>query len=112
MTWIMRQGKSRFYLKSGRAVQPRLHHLAVEGRATDAKEAGRRGYIPDRLGHNETTDGLTARGKAILAHVPFGRFGEKTELCGAVIFLISDAASGFVTGVTIPVDGGYLTNNI
>ncbi len=29
---------------------------------------------------------------------------------GAVIFLISDAASGFITGVTIPVDGGYLTD--
>jgi NAD(P)-dependent dehydrogenase (short-subunit alcohol dehydrogenase family) len=43
---------------------------------------------------------------------PFGRFGEKTELHGAVIFLISDAVSGFVTGVIIPIDGGYLTNNI
>jgi NAD(P)-dependent dehydrogenase (short-subunit alcohol dehydrogenase family) len=49
---------------------------------------------------------------AILARTPFGRFGEKAELHGAVIFLISDAASGFVTGVTIPIDGGYLTNNI
>ena len=41
-----------------------------------------------------------------------GRFGEKSELRGAVIFLASEAASGFVTGVTIPVDGGYLTDNI
>ena len=55
---------------------------------------------------------LTARGKAILARTPFGRFGEKSELRGAVIFLVSNAASGFVTGVTIPVDGGYLTDNI
>jgi NAD(P)-dependent dehydrogenase (short-subunit alcohol dehydrogenase family) len=51
-------------------------------------------------------------GKAILARTPFGCFGEKAELHGAVIFLIGDAASGFVTGVTIPVDGGYLTDNI
>lgn len=58
------------------------------------------------------TGGLTARGKAILARTPFGRFGETSELRGAVIFLISEAASGFVTGVTIPVDGGYLTDNI
>ena len=61
---------------------------------------------------DEKTGELTARGKAILAHTPFGRFGDKSELRGAVIFLISDAASGFVTGVTIPVDGGYLTDNI
>ncbi|MFH1108282.1 MAG: SDR family oxidoreductase [Planctomycetota bacterium] len=61
---------------------------------------------------DEKTGELTARGKAIIARTPFGRFGEKSELRGAVIFLISDAASGFVTGVTIPVDGGYLTDNI
>jgi hypothetical protein len=49
---------------------------------------------------------------AILARTPFGRYGEKAEFHGAVIFLISNAASGFVTGVTIPVDGSYLTENI
>lgn len=61
---------------------------------------------------DEKTGELTARGKAIIARTPFGRFGEKSELRGAVIFLISDTASGFVTGATIPVDGGYLTDNI
>jgi len=61
---------------------------------------------------DENTGELTARGKAILARTPFGRFGEKSELRGAVIFLISNMASSFVTGVTIPVDGGYLTDNI
>jgi NAD(P)-dependent dehydrogenase (short-subunit alcohol dehydrogenase family) len=61
---------------------------------------------------DENTGELTARGKAILARTPFGRFGEKAELRGTAIFLISDMASGFVTGVTIPVDGGYLTDNI
>lgn len=61
---------------------------------------------------DEKTGEFTARGKAIIARTPFGRFGEKSELRGAVIFLISDAASGFITGVTIPVDGGYLTDNI
>ena len=61
---------------------------------------------------DENTGELTARGKSILARTPFGRFGEKSELRGAVIFLISNMASGFVTGVTIPVDGGYLTDNI
>jgi NAD(P)-dependent dehydrogenase (short-subunit alcohol dehydrogenase family) len=61
---------------------------------------------------DEKSGELTPRGKAIIARTPFGRFGEKSELRGAVIFLISDAAAGFVTGVTIPVDGGYLTDNI
>jgi NAD(P)-dependent dehydrogenase (short-subunit alcohol dehydrogenase family) len=60
----------------------------------------------------EKTGELTARGQSIIARTPFGRFGEKSELRGAVIFLLSDAASGFVTGITIPVDGGYLTDNI
>jgi len=70
------------------------------------------GYQNRALLIDEKTGELTARGKAILARTPFGRFGEKSELRGAVIFLISDAASGFITGVTIPVDGGYLTDNI
>jgi NAD(P)-dependent dehydrogenase (short-subunit alcohol dehydrogenase family) len=61
---------------------------------------------------DEKTGDLTARGRAIIARTPFGRFGEKPELRGAVIFLASEAAAGFVTGVTIPVDGGYLTDNI
>jgi NAD(P)-dependent dehydrogenase (short-subunit alcohol dehydrogenase family) len=61
---------------------------------------------------DEKTGDLTARGKAVIGHTPFGRFGDKSELRGAVIFLCSEAASGFVTGVTIPVDGGYLTDNI
>jgi len=61
---------------------------------------------------DEKSGDLTARGKSIIAHTPYGRFGDKAELRGAVIFLCSEAASGFVTGVTIPIDGGYLTDNI
>ncbi len=55
---------------------------------------------------------LTQRGKSIINHTPFGRFGNPEELHGAVVFLASRKASGFVTGVTIPVDGGYLIDNI
>ncbi|MEI6875956.1 MAG: SDR family oxidoreductase [Spirochaetota bacterium] len=55
---------------------------------------------------------LTARGASIIGRTPFGRFGEKSELRGAVLFLASRAASGFITGVSIPIDGGYLTDNI
>ncbi len=61
---------------------------------------------------NEETGELTERGRAIIDHTPFGRFGEVSELAGAVLFLAGDKASGFVTGISIPVDGGYLIHNI
>ncbi len=49
---------------------------------------------------------LTERGKVIISHTPMGRFGEAEELLGTLIWLCSDAAK-FVTGVVIPVDGGF-----
>ncbi|MFM8347083.1 MAG: SDR family oxidoreductase [Bacteroidota bacterium] len=53
------------------------------------------------------TDGtLTARGQAAINQTPFGRFGKPEELTGTLLWLCSDA-SKFVTGVTIPVDGGF-----
>ncbi len=61
---------------------------------------------------NEATGELTDRGQSIIDHTPFGRFGERSELEGATVFLASDKAAGFITGVTIPVDGGYLVHNI
>jgi NAD(P)-dependent dehydrogenase (short-subunit alcohol dehydrogenase family) len=45
---------------------------------------------------------------AFLAHTPMGRFGDPDELVGPVVFLASSMSS-YVTGVTLPVDGGYLT---
>ncbi len=61
---------------------------------------------------DEATGELTPRGKAIIERTPFGRFGEPEELAGATLFLASNKASGFVSGVSIPVDGGYLVHNI
>lgn len=51
--------------------------------------------------------GMTPRGKTIVAHTPMGRYGRPEELLGAVLWLASDAASGFVTGAVIPLDGGF-----
>ena len=50
---------------------------------------------------------LTARGKTIQAHTPMGTFGEPSDLVGALLWLVSDQAAGFVTGTVIPVDGGF-----
>ena len=49
----------------------------------------------------------TARTGKILAATPMGRFGVPEELIGALLFLCDDACSGFVTGVVLPVDGGF-----
>ena len=48
----------------------------------------------------------TDRGKTVIANTPLQRFGEPEELIGAIIYLISDAAK-FVTGVILPIDGGF-----
>ncbi len=55
------------------------------------------------------TDGkgnLSERGNLIIGHTPFKKFGEPKDLGGALVYLMSDAAS-FVTGTTITVDGGF-----
>lgn len=49
----------------------------------------------------------TPRTDKILAATPMGRFGESKELIGTLLYLLSKPASSFVTGVVIPVDGGF-----
>lgn len=49
---------------------------------------------------------LTARGEKIIAHTPMGRFGVPEDLLGTLFWLVSPA-SAFVTGVVVPVDGGF-----
>jgi len=55
---------------------------------------------------DEKSGELSERGKKIIANTPMGKFGEPQDLAGAVLYLLSDI-SGFVTGVVIPIDGGY-----
>jgi NAD(P)-dependent dehydrogenase (short-subunit alcohol dehydrogenase family) len=55
---------------------------------------------------DEATGELTARGKAIIDHTPMGRFGDPEDLLGTVLWLLSPA-SAFVTGVVVPIDGGF-----
>lgn len=55
---------------------------------------------------DEETGGDTARGKAIKDHTPMGKYGKPEDLIGAILWLVSDAAS-FVNGSIVPIDGGF-----
>lgn len=67
------------------------------------------GFFPAEQNRRILTDERVA---AIMAHTPMGRFGEPEELAGAVVWLASDAASGFVTGALVRVDGGFTAMTI
>lgn len=70
-------------------------------------------FVNDRsiklLGTVET--GLTARGKAVIDHTPLKRFGKSEDMVGSVLWLLNSEESSFVTGITIPVDGGFLAKS-
>ena len=55
---------------------------------------------------DQATGELTPRGKAIIDHTPMCRFGSPEDLLGTALWLLSPA-SAFVTGITVPVDGGF-----
>ena len=55
---------------------------------------------------DQETGALTARGKKIMDHTPMARFGKPDDLTGALLWLLSPA-SEFVTGIVVPVDGGF-----
>jgi len=55
---------------------------------------------------DEKSGELTARGKSIIDHTPMARFGNPEDLFGAVLWLLSPA-SAFITGVIVPIDGGF-----
>lgn len=55
--------------------------------------------------------GLTARGQNVMSHTPMKRFGDAGDLLGAVCWLLDDRQAAFVTGITVPVDGGFLASS-
>lgn len=56
--------------------------------------------------YDEKSGELTERGRTIIDHTPMGRFGEPEDLLGTVLWLLSPA-SAFVTGIVVPIDGGF-----
>jgi NAD(P)-dependent dehydrogenase (short-subunit alcohol dehydrogenase family) len=67
------------------------------------------GFFPAEQNRKLLTEERTA---SILGHTPMGRFGEADELAGAVVWLAAEAASSFVTGTLIRVDGGFTAMTI
>ena len=57
------------------------------------------------------TGELTERARKVMAHTPMGRYGKPEELLGTVVWLLSGASS-FVTGVVVPIDGGFSSYTI
>jgi len=55
---------------------------------------------------DEKTGNYSPRGQKIVDNTPMGKFGEPEDLQGATLFLVSDI-SAFITGIVVPVDGGY-----
>ncbi len=82
-------------------------HFAEVGLRVNAIAPGFFSTIQNKaLLYNE--DGsLTARSEKILGHTPLGRFGKTDDLTGALLFLCDETYSGFITGVVLPVDGGF-----
>lgn len=54
--------------------------------------------------------GLTTRGQKVIDHTPMQRFGQPEDLLGCVRFLLDDRAAAFITGITVAVDGGFLSH--
>ena len=82
-------------------------HLAKVGIRVNAVAPGF--FITDQnrfLVLDQATGNFSARGQKIVNNTPMGKFGEPEDLQGATLFLLSDISS-FVTGIVIPVDGGY-----
>lgn len=95
------------YAVSKHGVRALTESLAVEwaGRGVRVNAIAPGVFITDL--NRETMVG--ERRQRTLARVPMGRFGELPELAGAAVFLAS-AAAGYVTGVTLAVDGGFLAS--
>lgn len=85
-------------------------HMAQEYSPNIRVNAISPGFFHTKQNHfllyEEDGETLTARGQKIIDHTPQGRFGDPEDLLGAVMWLLSPAAK-FVTGVSIPIDGGF-----
>jgi NAD(P)-dependent dehydrogenase (short-subunit alcohol dehydrogenase family) len=93
------------YTASKSGVLGLIHTLAVEWAARGIRVNGiGPGYFPTELTKDLLAD--DERRERMLQRIPMGRFGEADDLCGAVVYLASDASS-YMTGQLLMVDGGW-----
>lgn len=85
-------------------------HMAQEYSSNIRVNAIAPGFFLTKQNHfllmDESGNNLTGRGQQIIKHTPLGRFGDPEDLLGTVFWLLSPA-SKFVTGIVVPVDGGF-----
>lgn len=82
-------------------------HFANSGVRVNAIAPGWFETVQNRTLLRNPDGSLSDRAKKVIAHTPYGRFGKPEELTGTILFLADPEMSGFVTGATIPVDGGF-----
>lgn len=82
-------------------------HFACSGVRVNAIAPGWFETVQNRTLLRNPDGSLSDRAKKVIAHTPYGRFGKPEELTGTILFLADPEMSGFVTGATIPVDGGF-----
>ncbi|MFF3101279.1 SDR family oxidoreductase [Viridibacillus arvi] len=83
-------------------------HFAEAGLRVNAIAPG---FFLTKQNHNlliNEEGGYTPRSKKILTATPMKRFGQPEDLLGTLLWLSDEAYSGFVTGITVPVDGGFI----
>ena len=82
-------------------------HFAKSGIRVNALAPGWFETVQNKTLLRNPDGSLSERSKKVLAHTPMGRFGVPEDLTGTLLWLTDSAQSGFVTGATIPVDGGF-----
>lgn len=83
-------------------------HFAQEGIRVNAIAPGF--FLTDQNRNLLTNEdgSLTERAHKIITHTPMRRFGKPEDLLGTLLWLVNEEMSGFVTGITVPVDGGFM----